>query len=536
MVNANTSPEAVEATLSTEEKHTTHLHFSPMGYRCGLVAYTDPNGKGVQILVLPKLWKAHAPLKDRVCIRDNTLQLVVHEKERVPLLFDSPDGNDWCTTIANCIDALQEKEPSNNSDDAESHEADLFDDPTLRKQLRALLTPALGKKPGKGEWVKVSETAEPDLPGHLDRLLRLVLYSGHFKEHHKDYSPTDTGTGYLVDTGTSASDPLRFLTAHAFIEEIKKRQRDVRQGYRIETDRLAVIRGRITPGGMIRQSLTGEPRIECTYDEFTARIPLFQVIVSALVLVAGGTPFPPGYRSMPLVKQIRRDAQQLRRELAHIPALPPATAAALAGRIRLRRLQRPWESALRMARMLLQRNPLDFTSEVQGQGALVWQVDTSKVWEGTLQQLLGAGKDGWPAQEQKGVPAPWGSLYPKNPDLLVRRDHCTYILDAKYKDRSGKAPTPSAAEQYQIFAYSHLVEDQKPRVRCGLLYATSGNTVQCSTDWTRNPERTTVDLLAIAVPFPGSTHTACLTDDQSWIDWLEDHGPKLRDELKISST
>ncbi|HCH63305.1 MAG TPA: hypothetical protein DFR83_10900 [Deltaproteobacteria bacterium] len=548
MTAPHPDPEASEDSVHpTAERH---LHLSPMGYRAGLVAYQH-NNRSLLLLVVPKLWKhhlCHVSAPARIAIQGDTLQIVAYETERLPLRFTGPDAEQWAQLLDACITEL-EKPSGGTSDDPTSSDpttgetaedeleilSSLFHDPKLSRQLRGLVSHAHGRKPSKSSWHDVPRSTEDTrLTTWLDHLLRLVLFSRRFREHRKDYSPSGSGTGYLVDSGADQSDPLRLLTTHAFIEEVKLRRREVRQGYRVETARLGVIRGRITARGMARHALAGEPRIECTYDEFTSQVPLFQVIVSALDHVAGGGPFPAAYRELPLVQEIRQSAQRLRRELAHIPSLPPAKAAFMAGRVRLKRLQRPWKPALHMARLLLQRLPLDFTAETEGQGALVWNVDTSKVWEGTLQQLLERGR-GWEVKPQATAPPPWKGLNAKKPDLLATHGRVFYILDAKYKDRTDGAHTPSASEQYQVFAYSHLAQGREAthHTRGGLPYATRNTTLTSShgsTPWKRNPgPSATVDLVALAVPFPMPEK---LRSDSDWTSWLDVIGPSLRKELE----
>jgi len=511
-----------------------------MGYRCGLIAFQH-KGRSLLALVVPKLWLTELDeAASRVCIKGTTLQILAHETERLPLRFSGPDATAWAALVEACLAELEghsvesraEPDESGDAPDAPDALGSLLQDTDLSRQLRSLLTLARGRRPSQSAWVDVSfaERSTP-LTTWLDRLLRLVLYSRQLKEHRKDHSPADTGTGYLVDRGEHNADPLRFLTTHAFVEEVRHRQREVRQGYRIETASLGVIRGRITARGMARHAMSGAPQIECTYDEFTSRVPLFQVIVSALDHVARGGPFPAAYRELALVQELRTTARRLRRELAHIPSLPPATAAHLAGRVRLKRLQRPWTAALHMAKLLLQRLPLDFTAERQGQGALVWNVDTSKVWEGTLQQMLESDAS-WKANAQHRVPAPWAGLSAKKPDLVVHTKEATYILDAKYKDRSTGSLTPPAGEQYQVFAYSHLAQREGKKTRCGLLYATciESTPLRQAGAWARNPgaaERS-VDLVAVGVPFPRPQQ---VESDLSWRAWVAKLGKELRTTL-----
>jgi 5-methylcytosine-specific restriction endonuclease McrBC regulatory subunit McrC len=468
-------------------KERVYLHISQMGYRSGLIAYTK-GGKSLRILVLPKLWRHDSDdLKERISLCEDTLTIIAYETERIALCFVGNEASVWKSLFKECINSLQE----DHEEDVKHHHefSDIFDDQEIKKQLKSLLAYGQGRKPSlnSDQWITLPSSgsqSSTQFTYYLDQLLRLVLFSRLFKPHHRDYSHTDQGAGYLINEGESNADPLRLLMTYAFIKEVQRRQREVRQGYRVETANLSVIRGHITPHGLFLYTLLKQPRIECTYDEFTSQIPLFQVIVSALDHVASGASFPSVYRELPLVQTVRRLARSLRKDLAHIPSLPQSNAAFMAGQVRLKRLQRPWQSALNMARMLLQKLPLKFTGQEDGQGAIIWYVDTSKVWEEILKQILTSSEQFKDIQisEQEEIKAPWEGLAKKNADLICRNisesaSKVTYVLDAKYKDRSEskEPPAPSASEQYQIFAYSHLVENVEDKVRCGLLYATSNN-------------------------------------------------------------
>jgi len=367
------------------------------------------------------------------------------------------------TPLERCAEWLAERQDETGGDGDAPGEGEAEDDGELdaatRRSLRGLLSVASGTPHVPKPW----RTDPDELTGRLSDLLRLVVFSRDWRPQRQLHSPRDDGPGYLVGEGERARhDPLRFLTAHAFVREVERRARDVRQGYVPTTQWMNVIRGRMTARGMARVALTGAPRVECEYDRFTAGVTLFQVLVTALDHVASGAAFPPLVED--LTRALREDALRVRRELAHIPSLPVAVAAHHAGRVRLTRLQQGWQVALDMAKLLLQRLPLDLTSHTRGHGGLVWVVQTPKVWEGILEQALRA--RGWNPSPQKSVPRPSKELGEEsNVDLFAERDGVAYVLDAKYK-----LGTPSKADQYQLFTYSHLVATDHTTRRAALVY------------------------------------------------------------------
>jgi hypothetical protein len=172
--------------------------------------------------------------------------------------------------------------------------------------------------------------------------------------------------------------------------------------------------------------------------------------------------------------------------------------------------------ALEMARLILTRSPLQFTDQTEGQGAVIWNVDTSQVWESVLKQLLDSMDSASPLSDFKKEPAlpPWVGLQKKEIDLVARTSSSMYVLDAKYKEKR----SPSAAEQYQVFAYSLLAEDLRDKIRCGLLYATRGELTPLGETRKRSAgDDKEVDLIALAVPFP---QRSALHNHESWQSWV----------------
>jgi len=475
------------------------LHFSPRGHRSGLVAYTEDN-RSVVLLVLPKVWAQQlggfrGDGMDGAWIRevdDRTLHVVSFETSKVRWVC-TPE---WKGLLERCAafvgDVTADDDHPDETDEA--LEA-LFDAETCRS-LRGLFTITSGRHSPRALPEAPTGPSDSPLARHLGSLLRLVVLADRLKRLRRPYSPLEDGSGFLVDAGeTKGSDPLRYLVAHAFVDEVALRQRDMRQGYRARTEWLPVIRGRVTTRGLARVALAGVPQVECTYDDFTSSIPLFQVIVTAIEHVASGAGLPEVFRSCagPMMKK----AARTRAELAHIPSLPLPVAAHLAGRLRLNRLQRGWRLALRMARILLRQEPVDPHSHTEGEGALLWSVDTSKVWEGVIAQMLQAGGLGGELQKQMNLARPWDGLgggRPPHADLVTEHSdaelHRTrVILDAKYKLHDASGQKPTMAEQYQLFAYCHLrpqkgLTDWPPGgILAGLVYPAPEQTTPMPSVW-----------------------------------------------------
>jgi 5-methylcytosine-specific restriction endonuclease McrBC regulatory subunit McrC len=92
--------------------------------------------------------------------------------------------------------------------------------------------------------------------------------------------------------------------------------------------------------------------------------------------------------------------------------------------------------------------------------ALVWWINTDKIWEQILEQGLRTIDPDLNAQakgqEQKLVV--WDELQKqKSPDFVMAIEHQRWVIDAKYKLKQ----TIESGDQYQIFAYSHLARANK---------------------------------------------------------------------------
>jgi 5-methylcytosine-specific restriction endonuclease McrBC regulatory subunit McrC len=163
----------------------------------------------------------------------------------------------------------------------------------------------------------------------------------------------------------------------------------------------------------------------------------------------------------------------LRRELHQLPSFPWAKAALEAGRLSRRPLPRAlrvWQPALQVARAILRDETVRPVASEAGVVAQHWWLDTSKLWEAILRQALG--EQVKQAASDAGAPrkTPWADLgNTKQPDLILELEggRCV-VADAKYK-RLANASL-SAADQYQIFTYSHITWLDQPPTEAWILY------------------------------------------------------------------
>src|SRR5690606_5232682 len=229
------------------------------------------------------------------------------------------------------------------------------------------------------------------------------------------------------------------------------------------------------------------------FDAFTEDLPLFRVLATALERVVSfsapaqvlGTAFG--------ISELRERAVRLRRKLSGVVSLPPRRALHTAQNLRLERLNRRWEPALRLAALLLsgmEYVPAPWREHTYD--GIELSIPTAQLWEELVWLALATNPgfarvvNGNRPGDQLDAPAPWrrldatDALAPSRPDVVAvtgaipPRVRC---IDAKYKllDTPG---LPGRAGLYQVFAYSHLLrtaEGSGLPSRCALVYPCTGS-------------------------------------------------------------
>ena len=272
---------------------------------------------------------------------------------------------------------------------------------------------------------------------------------------------------------------LRPLLVRRFLDEFGRRMPQVRRGYRTVTERRGVVRGRVAASSLAQLQATGVPRLTCTYDDLTESTDLLRVLSAALEAIAEGrgrSSVFPGRYAEPV---LRRDAVVYRRMFESVDPLPARSALLVGGRLRLSRLDQPWATALRLALRILasiQAEPANAGLELD---AAEISVETEKIWERIVTAAL-KGMD--PrlevltprelsvAKSSQPLRAKMWSVTPE-PDNVVVRDADMLVFDAKYKRAGGK---PGRDDEYQMFAYSHLIgREAQPTTVLTLVYPTN---------------------------------------------------------------
>jgi 5-methylcytosine-specific restriction endonuclease McrBC regulatory subunit McrC len=221
--------------------------------------------------------------------------------------------------------------------------------------------------------------------------------------------------------------------------------------------------------------------------------------------------------------------------MADVASTPASEALWLGRRLRLNRLDQPWAKALRLAIAVVGGH--DVLAQNRGHRdiqATELSVETDKIWEWIVNAALrGSAFDRVlvPGSQQADLAVdPW-IAHPvqvavnTRPDNIAIRETSIFIVDAKYK----LAATPSRDDQYQMFAYSHLVRSQGRDVEAAVLvYPGTGGTGQ----WLRgrDPFDSAVRLFSLSLPFPQPPDLVSTT---SWSAYLSRASELVSSQLRL---
>lgn len=212
------------------------------------------------------------------------------------------------------------------------------------------------------------------------------------------------------------------------------------RSYRPHTERLFALRGRVLLNETIRSPATPIP-VPCEFDEHTAdndENRYLKAAASRLLRTHG----------------VRADTKQsLRRHLALFDEVADTEPRAEAvDKIVLTRLNRHYEPALRLARLVLEN--LGLIDQVGGYQAASFLLDMNDLFQRWVTARLQRHLRGrLVVQAEPNVALGEGGLVPMNPDLCFsRRDEVVYVGDIKYKLTATGAAR--AGDYYQLLAYT----------------------------------------------------------------------------------
>ena len=473
---------------------------SPLGSRVG-ISSAHRGDQQVLITVSPKAWRPTGPRQLRMSGSgwSDHVQVSLYETERLQVHDDSPAVSSLLWDVLGASRREVGGVPSWDS---------------------SLLTPDIPFRGG----VPTETLPHRDLATETANLLRLFERVELLQANSED----------LV--GRTTSSPLhRPLLYRRLLDEVRSQVETARPGYRNVVDLRSTIRGRVDARSILAWEAGVASRLRCRYSELTISTPLLGCICAALEWIADGrggrSRLPGEYSDV----RLRHDAVTLRRVLADVVALPPKDALMIGRSMRLGRLDRSWSECLEMSTQVLrQREVLAGPAGKTFTQAVELSVPTDKLWERIVNEaLVRAGFESVVSQARDLTSDPWVQLphaYSRTaPDNVARRRQEVFIVDAKYKVRpAGKAP--SRDDQYQMFAYSHLVRDMPREVKAAVLVY-PGNSPRV--EWIRGRDEGSsepVRLFVVQIPFPTPVQ---VSTPRAWTRFIRDAGLRLGTELGI---
>jgi hypothetical protein len=467
---------------------------APRGVRIGFTV-AAAGSRQLTVSVLPKPWRPNSQRTLRAS--GNERAITLYETDRLHVANPSTAVEQL---LVSCLQVRRD-----NQGDAEAWQS-------------GLLAPAVA--PSTAELSDSRPVAEDDGAVLTDLLLLFEQLELLFPETE------EVG-------GSAAYSPLhRPLLCRRFLDEVFALANSARRGYQTVTEVGTTVRGRVHSSSVARYRMTGDPRLAYSYDALTESTVLLGIVAATLESIADGvglrSPFSGRYSTV----ELRHDAVRLRRVFSEVVAVPWARARQIGRRLRLSRLDQPWSVALQTALTLLDMAEYG-TRHVDGQlaDAVELSVPTDKLWErivtAAMRRAGFAEVFSQGAQPVSATSDPWlAAGEPQSgtrPDNIGRYGDQLWVVDAKYKTPAAGSG-PSRDDQYQMFAYSHLVRlDDQAVTHVALVYPGSG----ASRVWRRGrtPGEDDCLLLSLKIPFPRPGEVRSAT---TWQHYLDRAGETLR--------
>lgn len=371
--------------------------------------------------------------------------------------------------------------------------------------------------------LSVESLPRRDLAAHTASVLRLFERVDLLMSDQPDLS------------GKASRSPLHQpLLYRRLLGEVAQQLDSVRPAYRRVTEVRTTIRGRASSQSLASWQNGAATGIECTYSELTLSTRLLGCICAALEWIADGrgasSLLPGQFANL----RLRHDAVTLRRALTEVSAFSPSQALAIGRRLPVGRLDGAWATSLLLSLdILAEYEALASASGSRSVDAIELSVPTDKLWERIVSEALRrAGFDSVLPHARELTEDPWISppvvVSHTYPDNVARRSDDVFIVDAKYKTPSSSS-SPSRDDQYQMFAYSHLVRDSPRQVRAAVLVY-PGDGLKARWLRGRDTRPQPVELFAVQLPFPrpGDVSTRV-----TWANYLRVAGERLAQELEL---
>jgi 5-methylcytosine-specific restriction endonuclease McrBC regulatory subunit McrC len=341
----------------------------------------------------------------------------------------------------------------------------------------------------------------------------------------------------LLPHGPIGSPLLRPLLYADFLTEVVGRLRALRRGYEERSEPVLGIKGRPDERSLQRVLTQRSLRVECRFEEFTHQTPLARTLATALDVIVGDRGVVGWLLRASGLPDPSERAVQARRLLFDVAPYPRAEALHVARTLNLGRLDAAWVNALALARRVLTPTGEESSLDSASTALRTVSLPTEKIWEDlvyesfvealgpTRVQNLNVSSTGHLATVRR----PWVTEgRPLAPDVVAHADGDLHlIVDAKYKEPGS---TPAIDDQYQLFAYSHLVRfGTAGPSYCVLAYPDYGPTSTLIDAPRAGGGPSPPRLRAVRVPFPSARD---VQDSAAWFDFVHRASAAVREFLQ----
>lgn len=243
-------------------------------------------------------------------------------------------------------------------------------------------------------------------------------------------------------TALDAGDSLLEFVAGVFVGQVDVLVRQgIARGYIDREELSPYLRGRLLVAEQVRAGIVATTRFHQRANEFTADLPENRIVRATLALLLRHY-----YRSAGLRPLLRRTLS------AFSEVTPTVVRPSDCDRIIYTRLNRRYEPAIRLARLLLQ-----FLSPEGREGPTpfpAFLLPMHDVYEKFVANTLieaAAGRPEWRVEPQQRIHLDKDKREPGDPDLVLYHDgRAVLVVDTKYKE-FGEKPKPE--DRNQMFAY-----------------------------------------------------------------------------------
>ncbi len=243
-------------------------------------------------------------------------------------------------------------------------------------------------------------------------------------------------------TALDAGDSLLEFVAGVFVGQVDVLVRQgIARGYVDREELSPYLRGRLLVAEQVRAGIVAATRFHQRANEFTADLPENRIVRATLGLLLRHY-----YRNVGLRPLLRRTLS------AFSEVTPAVVRPSDCDRVVYTRLNRRYEPAIRLARLLLQLlSPEGHEGPTPFPAFLLPMHDVYEKFVANTLIEATAGRPEWRVESQRRIHLDKDKREPGDPDLVLYRDgRAALVIDTKYKE-FGEKPKPE--DRNQMFAY-----------------------------------------------------------------------------------